>query len=263
MALSHLNTAPVLTDFTPLEEHQTQTPSTFYGGKPVLYANFSGLTLAVPRTKLQNNPEIAKFSVVSSSDGTTTDGPVEEPEEALIKDVEIWVNSEDLVLFQQKPNPTGVSIQYPSIALHATMKWKSGVEALYMNLSLNDAQRVNDEDDIEILELTVLPPYYDTSPETACIKEIYHAMNSCADLHPDPDVSDDVEEEGEDDAPGAGGWITAENMHEFTDENGNITFPGGALGAGAGIVRPREDNGVNGANGVDGTDEETKWRRTE
>jgi nucleotide-sensitive chloride channel 1A len=61
-----------------------------------------------------------------------------------------------LLLFQTSPTPTGVSIPYPTIALHATMKWKSTVDALYMNLSLNDAETVNDEEDIKTLELTLL-----------------------------------------------------------------------------------------------------------
>jgi nucleotide-sensitive chloride channel 1A len=189
----------------------------------------------------------------------------------------------DLILFQHPPTPTGISIPYPSIALHATMKWKSQVEALYMNISLNDAENVNDEEDIQVLEITVLPPNYSssttasststTSPDsntesnTACIKDIFSAMNTCADLHPDPDASD-AEDEEDDTAPGATGWITADNMDEYLDEDGNFRGPvlGGEeeLGPGAGTVRQREDeDGEGHVNGVNGVDGETKWQRTD
>lgn len=152
------------------------------------------------------------------------------------------------------------------------MKWKSQVEALYMNVSLNDAENVNDEEDIQVLEITVLPPNFasppsSASPDTACIKAIFSAMNTCADLHPDPDGSE-AEEDEDETAPGATGWITAENMDEYLDEDGNFrgAVIGGEeeLGPGAGTVRMREDGDaeehVNGVNGVNG---ETKWQRTD
>lgn len=147
------------------------------------------------------------------------------------------------------------------------MKYKSSIEAVYMNLSLNDPETVNDEEDIQTLELTVLPPNYSNNPDTACIKDIFDAMNKCADLHPDPDASGDEDGEDilDDSAPGASGWITAENMDEYMDENGNFTgmvIGGDDLGPGAGTVRTRDegDEGTNGVNGADGHEE--KYHRT-
>lgn len=68
--------------------------------------------------------------------------------------------------------------------------------------------------------------------------------------------------------PGSGGWITAENVGDFFDEEGNFRA-GESLGEGAGRVRGREDDedndrGVEGANGngENHETEETKWRRT-
>jgi nucleotide-sensitive chloride channel 1A len=154
------------------------------------------------------------------------------------------------------------------------MKWKSTIEALLINVSLNDADTVNEDDDIEVLELIVLPPNYTSTPEVACIKDIYAAMNTCADLHPDPNSSEAEDEEGEEDlsAPGATGWITAENMDEYLDEDGNfrggITIMGGAaesLGPGAGTVRGREEvdeEHVNGVNG-DGAGHPNKYHQTD
>jgi nucleotide-sensitive chloride channel 1A len=167
----------------------------------------------------------------------------------------------DLILFQSTPTPTGVAIPYPTISLHATMKYKSTTEALYMNLALNDAETANDEDDYQSLELTILPPSYSSQPENTCITDIYNALNTCADLHPDPDGSDDGGADLDDSAPGASGWITAENMDEYMDENGNfagMVIGDDELGPGAGTVRTRDDaEGANGANG-----HEEKYHRT-
>ncbi|KAF1996978.1 hypothetical protein P154DRAFT_300144 [Amniculicola lignicola CBS 123094] len=257
----NVSTPPKADDFTPLEEHQTQTPATFFDGKPVLYAHYAGLTLAIEETRLSASPAIKQFA------SSTEDG------HALVKNVEIWVTSKDLFLSQTAPSPVAVAIPYPAIALHATGKFKSQFESLFMNISLNDAADVNDEEDIDILDLTVLPPNY-ASPDSdsACIKEIYTAMNACADLHPDPDADeDDGDVDFEDDtAPGASGWITAENVDQYyLDDEGTIQNRGEIdmdigqeLGPGAGTVRPREDEGppVNGAGGANG---DTKWQRTD
>jgi nucleotide-sensitive chloride channel 1A len=170
-----------------------------------------------------------------------------------------------VILFQSTPSSVGVSIPYPSLALHATMKYKTTIEALYVNISLNDAESVNEDDDIHMLEITLLPPSYTSKPTETCITELFTALNTCADLHPDPDASDDDAEDVLDDtAPGASGWITAENMDEYMDENGNFSgmVIGEELGPGAGTVRGREDieEGTDGVNGTDG--HEGKYYRT-
>lgn len=124
-------------------------------------------------------------------------------------------------------------------------------------------------------------------PEQTPAQALFAALSACADLHPDPVEDDDDMEDGEgvgssrlvqaglaiplsgegDDGlpppmPGSGGWITAENMHEFVDENGNfieddaeeVMEGDAALGPGAGTVHSREDE-------ADG-DDETKWQKT-
>lgn len=71
--------------------------------------------------------------------------------------------------------------------------------------------------------------------------------------------------------PGAGGWITSENMAEYMDEEGNFIGFQQELGPGAGTVRGRdvagnidgEDETGAGDGGEDGESEETKWRRTD
>ena len=136
-----------------------------------------------------------------------------------------------------------------------------------------------------------------TPPEPQdAAQALYTALSDCADLHPDPATPGSNDDDGggqpsitfEADAdapyvsldnqgqqtalpppmPGSGGWITAENMNEFFDEEGN--WRGGAsLGAGAGSVRRREDeDGLpdetdrSAENGDGDAADETKWRRT-
>lgn len=111
---------------------------------------------------------------------------------------------------------------------------------------------------------------------------LYAAVSACSNLHPDPvlpgDEEEDEEYDGEGDEavqqiglppamPGSSGWITAENMHEYFDEEGNWIAGGQEpmlpLGPGAGTVRSREEeNGVGGQDG-EGENDETKWQRTD
>lgn len=124
-------------------------------------------------------------------------------------------------------------------------------------------------------------------PEQTPVQALFNALSDCANLHPDPVDEDDEADEasrlfraglaipGDSSGalpppmPGSAGWITAENMHEFFDEDGNwipqdedeptTEVPAEPLGPGAGSVRVREDGPADAdANG----DEETKWQRT-
>ncbi|OJJ99780.1 hypothetical protein ASPACDRAFT_1888445 [Aspergillus aculeatus ATCC 16872] len=139
----------------------------------------------------------------------------------------------------------------------------------------------------------------ETETETPT-QALYAAVSACSNLHPDPVEPGDEEEdddEGEE-GPGHGdsallqsgliamgngagglpppmdgssGWITAENMHEFFDEDGNWIGGGQeptlSLGPGAGTVRQREEDGAEAQQDGDvngeAASEETKWRRTD
>ncbi|KAL2824015.1 regulator of volume decrease after cellular swelling-domain-containing protein [Aspergillus cavernicola] len=157
-----------------------------------------------------------------------------------------------------------------------------------------------ESDEEESISMTLVPPPTNPStqpePELESDEEretetqkLYAAVSACSNLHPDP--VEDNEEGGGGGAfasglvfPGAGeggglpppvdgssGWITADNMHEFFDEEGNwigggegLSLPG--LGPGAGTVRERDEDGDERIDDVeegDGADEETKWRRTD
>ena len=118
-----------------------------------------------------------------------------------------------------------------------------------------------------------------TQEESTPIAELFAALSACANLHSSPassaigdgDAGENSMESFRDceavdglppPMPGSGGWITAENMGQFFDEEGN--WRGQGLGPGGGVVREWLDEGVY-ANGL-GTDvmvdDDIKWRRT-
>lgn len=223
-----------------------------------------------------------------------------------------------LVLFNSV-SKMGASLPYPSISLHATRKIDETTEAVYMQLELSNPEEVNDVEDYKYVELDIVPLSTTTvdasssetnqnaepnpTPEDAegasagiaktngtskpesSTQALYNAIVACTDLHPDPNEADSEDGDGQGPSlitPGAGGWITSENMADFTDEDGNfkgfdaegnfVAFgeegSSATLGAGAGTRRPREegDGEIDDAEEVDGDGkerEETKWQRTE
>ncbi|KAJ6786643.1 hypothetical protein PWT90_09407 [Aphanocladium album] len=195
----------------------------------------------------------------------------------------------------------GVSIPYPSISIHA-IKQLSASSAVWMQLEFSDGGSSDDE--FNLIELTIVPPA-DASDDAPTASKLYEAIAACSNLHPDPaheGDEDDAEEDNYDrivfegsaehDAlegfsgvlrgnadgglpppmPGSGGWITAENVSEYFDADGNWIGPGAEvggeeeeLGEGAGRTRARDE--VEGQDGVNGhgaeEDAESKRQRVE
>lgn len=129
-------------------------------------------------------------------------------------------------------------------------------------------------------------------------EKLFNAITACQNLHPDPVDDDDDDDEDYADRivfessidgtaegieglpgvfrgsatgglpppmPGSTGWITAENVGEFFDEDGNWIGPkdeeddGEELGEGAGRVHARDE--VNGHDGKNGKEEEGESKR--
>jgi nucleotide-sensitive chloride channel 1A len=173
-----------------------------------------------------------------------------------------------VILFSNASN-RGLSISYPAIGLHALGSSPSpalseSTQVVFLQLNLHDADTINSDDDLEILDITILPlttavPEPAEGEQIPPAKALFEALSACADLHPDPQTP------GSDDPglpePGDGGWITAENMDRFVDAEGDFT---GMLGPGAGTVHEREDDEEEeeGVNGDGPEDDDTKWQRT-
>lgn len=82
MALQHLSSMPKADDFTPLSEHQEQTPTSFFSAKPVLHAHYEAMTLSTAVDQLKQDLAFSKFS------------SRREDNEDLVDNVDVWVTSE-------------------------------------------------------------------------------------------------------------------------------------------------------------------------
>ncbi len=175
----------------------------------------------------------------------------------------------------------GVTVPYPAVTLHAIKNIGSGAEkhaSVYLQLDLSNGG--DDDESFDTLELTLIPASAapstgadatDGSPTASETSKLFEAISECSNLNPDPvDGEDDDDDddriifEADHEAlegftgvfagsgggglppplPGSSGWITAENVHEYFDEDGNwIGEEGvsGELGEGAGAVHSRED----------------------
>lgn len=326
-----LNEAPNISSFTPLIEHQSTTPTSFYSGPPVLHYHSNRSKVIVLEHEARSVPALAPLLDIAmqqeqsgaSEAEIMNGGSTAQGKQKSIPDMDVYVTSDKLLLFSQSLNK-GLSIPYPSISLHAIQSLPEpspgdGTQGLYMQI-IAQAQldAANDEEEPESISLTVIPtapalPSITSSTTTAEEDEpsseqtpvlaMFNALSTCSNLHPDPvDPDDDDEDQGGGASrlfrsglafpgtsdgglppamPGSGGWITAENMHEFFDAEGN--WIGGddeeggdedmedekeerdsaPLGPGAGTVRQRDGDGVGNGNGdVTAAEDETKWRRT-
>ncbi|KAH8839937.1 hypothetical protein MCOR27_003446 [Pyricularia oryzae] len=306
--LTTIHTPPKVDDFTPLAEHQERTPATFFGGKPVLHYHAASATVLVPASQKRSLPIFRTADAAAGSDDDT--------EVTVEQTVDVFVNSSTLTLFSQDAT-VGVQIPYPQIGIHAVKTLTpppaapsptaGATSAVYMQLDLQ-ASGGADDDDFNTVELTIIP----AAPTTESTPALFAAISACAELHPDPaDADDDDEDEdrivfesaagfepgsgifrGASDGglppamPGSSGWITADNVNEFFDEDGNWIGGeeydaeegiSGELGEGAGRVRGRDEvsgaeqpaaaNGQEGRNGqqngAEGEDSESKRQRTD
>lgn len=161
-----------------------------------------------------------------------------------------------------------------------------------------EAEEADEEDDS--ISMTIIPQNDAPPPPTIADPDstsddhtpqpptlaMFTALSNCSNLHPDA-ISDEQQSVGLQDSalfqagmiapghangglppamPGSGGWITAENMGEFVDEEGNWiadeeSRQEESLGGGAGTVRPRLDDEDQVVHENEPNDD-TKWRRT-
>ncbi|KAI4086806.1 MAG: hypothetical protein LQ339_008989 [Xanthoria mediterranea] len=310
-----LNSAPVESQFTPLSTHQSQTPSSFYSGPPVLYHHSPSTTILINSHDLESAPIFRKLvSPQQQSNGSAHHAATEDQTEDLgheitIQGVDVWVTSEKFLLFS-RAFTTGISIPYLSISLHAIQPSPT-TPSLLLQLLTSSGPQFDDHDPEGTISITIVPQnsnanghnnespaptpvttfpiLSEAEPHLNAVEKLFSALSACADLHPDHDANSDFDIDDDDDdnaphedsgalytqieglpppMPGSGGWITAENVGDFFDEEGNFRA-GESLGEGAGRVRGREDDedndrGVEGANGngENHETEETKWRRT-
>lgn len=85
MSLELVENLPTLEDFTPLSEHQQQTPGSFFGGKPVLYLRCPISSVRISRDDLELQPVIANLRHEELSS--------ENEEQVTFEGIDVWVSS--------------------------------------------------------------------------------------------------------------------------------------------------------------------------
>ncbi|KAF4511268.1 hypothetical protein G6O67_003080 [Ophiocordyceps sinensis] len=305
MLATTIRSLPSVEDYVSLAEYQSRTPESFADGKPVLHLHLEGATASIPKSQCGT---LALFpaDMVPAADGAQAGGQAED-EQAVEQKVHVFVTSESFTIFSQQAE-AGVSIPYPSVSIHAVKTVNgqaegSRTQAVWMQLDFSDSG-IND-DDFSTVDLTIVPSSPEGSVMRTAAQQLYDAVSTCSELHPDPNDGDD--DDGEYDCivleggaeheavegfvgvlqgssngglpppmPGSGGWITADNVHEFFDGQGNwlsrdaeaqdgadgeLGEGAGELGEGAGRTRPRDELEPEDANGHDGANGDQDVKR--
>ncbi|KAJ2902385.1 hypothetical protein MKZ38_000631 [Zalerion maritima] len=205
-----IRTAPAVADFTPLAEHQSRTPDTFFGGKPVLHAHFVDATAWLP------GADRAGLSTIFPGDSAKAPGQ----DGMLEQKVDVFVASESVISIPRIRPPTctylsltttthssnsyltlfnhstdsGIQLPYPSIALHAVKnvaltEGSGPTPAIYMQLIISSPA----DDEFETAELTLAPPppASDSTSAAVTTTEFFSAISDCSNLNPDAPAAGD------------------------------------------------------------------------
>ena len=93
-----ISQAPTSSSFTPLSTHESETPTSFFSGPPVLYHHSPNAQLLIHRSDLAAAAAFSRFSADPQSDytnGAATNGDSSEhDDEEVAIEVDIWVTSE-------------------------------------------------------------------------------------------------------------------------------------------------------------------------
>lgn len=88
MSYEVVNTTPKPEDFTPLEEHQEQTPPTFFSAaKPVLHLHCAVTKVTISKADLASQADFAALQGESAAPGSADETAVD------IEGVSVWVTS--------------------------------------------------------------------------------------------------------------------------------------------------------------------------
>ena len=87
---------PEPSSFRPLADFQSQTPSSFHGGPPILHLTSSGLSLLVSVEDLSVSVMLSKILGNDFTPESTQNGYYnhDDPHERAISGIDIWVTSE-------------------------------------------------------------------------------------------------------------------------------------------------------------------------
>lgn len=91
MAFELVTQAPKHEDFTQLSEHQAQTPTTFFGARPVLHHYSADAKLVVRRSEYDEHDVLRQIH-------TSTDSETED----VVLVVDVWITSRYTLVYSQR-----------------------------------------------------------------------------------------------------------------------------------------------------------------
>ncbi|KAG8213160.1 regulator of volume decrease after cellular swelling-domain-containing protein [Butyriboletus roseoflavus] len=170
-------------DFVSPEEHRNivaSTPSSFSNILPVLRHKEESVSATL-------DPPLDGFTPEDSTNGV------------------LYVIESALVFMSSTGR--GFQVKYPAITLHAISR--GGSPSIYCQLDETDSSSPSDEayeDLTEMRELMIVPQNPDS------LEPIFEAMSLCASLHPDPNLSEEDELDGD--------FVSDNAFETFTGEEG-------------------------------------------
>ncbi|KAG9244104.1 hypothetical protein BJ878DRAFT_85264 [Calycina marina] len=243
--------APMPEDFQSKEEYDAQTPASFHDGKPVLHCHVKNATITMTK-HLFPAPAFLNVSCASNP----------EDETRIKETVDIYVSNKSYIIFNHAIK-TGLSIPYPDVPI-------AGIQKLDEKHSMMFCLDCSGTEDSYREEPPSIALYVHAEPSED-IDKLYKAFQVCSDLNPDPPSQGDEDmEDGFGDRiafegnvgytgisglpgaiqgakdgqdmppvfPGSSGWITADNVDQFFDEDG-MWLAG--KGPNTGETRSRDD----------------------
>ncbi|KOS17132.1 Protein LOT5 [Escovopsis weberi] len=283
-----------MSDYVSLGTYQSTTPASFTDGRPVMHLSAAGVHAFIPQSQCDR---LQIFEPRADSAALFGWSKEEEEEQGhggatAHESLDVFITSKSFILFNMRLT-AGVHIPYNLISIHG-LKKVGDKQSVWIQL---DIGHVDDDDDYEPVELTLMEPEPQAqpsdNPETPTAARLFQAIADCSDLNPDPSPADAPDPDGADDRiliersaehealegfrgvlrgaadgglppplPGSGGWITADNLHEYFDKDGRWKGDGenGAAievemegeGAGAGDEDEEETGEAEGADDAAG-----------
>lgn len=108
MELDVVSIPPRVEDFTPLVLHQDQTPSSFFGGRPVLHLHSPDAKLRISKQELESEAKLARLALDGESNrpnGTASSADSTGEEQVTIENIDVWVTSSYAFTSPDSGNP--------------------------------------------------------------------------------------------------------------------------------------------------------------
>jgi nucleotide-sensitive chloride channel 1A len=93
MAMEITSEIPTVESFIPLSEHQSQTPGTFFGGRPVLHYHSLGAKLLISKSQYDQFAALHELKNANGQNGSSEQQNGASSGDVTITGVDAWVTS--------------------------------------------------------------------------------------------------------------------------------------------------------------------------